>query len=296
MAEETPSRGGAMPTSQNYTPKQIARALGVSESSLKRWCDRGILPTIRTAGGHRRIPLTAVLEYLRGTGRPLVRPEILGLPATSGTGLRVIDRARDRLRTALLDGDLAICRQVIFDLFLARHPISAIGDRVIGPAFYDIGASWESGEIEVYQERRACEIIERVLHELEMAVPQGADSTKLALGCTPEGDTYALATALVALVMRQKGWQAISLGAGLPFDTMLSAIRKQEPRLFWLSASHIPDEARFIAEYDAFYQEASRLVWLAVGGRALHHEIRTRIQYTVFCDRLSHLEAFVDAQ
>ena len=285
-----------MPTSQNYTPKQIARALGVSESSLKRWCDRGILPTIRTAGGHRRIPLTAVLDYLRGTGRPLVRPEILGLPATSGTGLRVIDRARDRLRTALLDGDLAICRQVIFDLFLAKQSISAIGDRVIGPAFYDIGASWEAGEIEVYQERRACEIIERVLHELEMAVPQGTDNTWLALGGTPEGDHYGIATMLIALVMRQKGWRAISLGAGLPFSTMLSAIRTQEPRLFWISTSYISDEARFVAEYDQFYEEAWLLTWLAVGGRALTPELRYRMQYTVFCDRLSNLESFVDAQ
>lgn len=285
-----------MPTSQNYTPKQIARALGVSESSLKRWCDRGILPTIRTAGGHRRIPLTAVLDYLRGTGRPLVRPEILGLPATSGTGLRVVDRARDRLRTALLDGDLAICRQVIFDLFLAKQSISSIGDRVIAPAFHDIGASWEAGEIEIYQERRACEIIERVLHELEMAVPQGTDNTRLALGCTPEGDHYSIATLLVALVMRQKGWRAFSLGPGLPFSTMLSAIRTQEPRLFWISASHIPDEDRFVAEYDQFYEEAWRMTVIPIGGRALTHELRYRISYTVYCDRLSNLESFVDVQ
>jgi predicted site-specific integrase-resolvase len=27
------------------TPKQVARAIGVSESSLKRWCDKGVLPT-----------------------------------------------------------------------------------------------------------------------------------------------------------------------------------------------------------------------------------------------------------
>ncbi len=285
-----------MPASQNYTPKQIARALGVSESSLKRWCDRGILPTIRTAGGHRRIALTAVLDYLRGTGRPLVRPEILGLPATSGTGTRVIDRARDRLRIALLEGDLAICRQVIFDLFLAKQSISTIGDRVIGPAFFDIGASWEAGEIEVYQERRACEIMQRVLHELEMAVPQGTDNTRLALGGTPEGDTYALATALVALVIRQKGWRAISLGSNLPFDTMLSAIRTLEPRLFWISASYVPDEARFIEDYELFYQEASQLTWLSLGGRAIHPEMRYEVQYTILGDRLSTLESFIDAQ
>ncbi|OYW17913.1 MAG: hypothetical protein B7Z55_11620, partial [Planctomycetales bacterium 12-60-4] len=62
------------------TPKQVAVAIGVSESSLKRWCDRGILPTVRTAGGHRRIPTSGVLKFLQQSGHPLVQPEVLGLP------------------------------------------------------------------------------------------------------------------------------------------------------------------------------------------------------------------------
>jgi excisionase family DNA binding protein len=60
------------------TPKQVARAIGVSESSLKRWCDRGLIPTVRTAGGHRRLPISGVLSYLRETGHEMVRPELLG--------------------------------------------------------------------------------------------------------------------------------------------------------------------------------------------------------------------------
>ena len=33
------------------SPKQVAHAMGVSESSLKRWCDQGLIPTVRTAAG-----------------------------------------------------------------------------------------------------------------------------------------------------------------------------------------------------------------------------------------------------
>ncbi|REJ93532.1 MAG: helix-turn-helix domain-containing protein [Planctomycetota bacterium] len=45
------------------TPKQVARAISVSESSIKRWCDRGAIATQYTPGGHRRIPLSGLLEF-----------------------------------------------------------------------------------------------------------------------------------------------------------------------------------------------------------------------------------------
>jgi excisionase family DNA binding protein len=282
-----------MLTTDVYTPKQIARALGVSESSLKRWCDQGVLPTVRTVGGHRRIPLSAVLEYVRASGRALVRPDVLGLPATSGMGERVVDRARERLVAALSDGDVVVCRQVMFDLHLAGHPISTLGDGVIRPAFEQLGYSWECGNLEVYQERRACEIVSRVLHELELALPQPPVDAPLAMGGTIEGDVYQLATTLVAMVMRQRGWRATSLGAGLPIATMLAAVSAHRPRIFWISVSHVADEARFLAEYEAFFQEASRSVIVAVGGRALNEELRKAMRFSVFCERLSELEAFL---
>jgi excisionase family DNA binding protein len=282
-------------TQENYTPKQVARAIGVSESSLKRWCDRGILASIKTAGGHRRIPLKAVLEYMQSTGRPLVRPDILGLPATSGQSDRVLERGKKQLQQALVAGDALACRQVVFDLFLAGHSVAAIGDVVVSPSFQEIGASWACGDIEVYQERRACEICCRALHELERLIPQGKEAAPLALGGTTESDRYDLATTLVAMVLRQNGWQATSLGAGLPFATMLAAIRQHRPQLFWISVSHIADEERFVSDYNAFYEEAAPLTKIAIGGRSLHPALRERIRYTVFCDRLSHLESFLSA-
>ena len=66
------------------TPKQVARAIQVSESSVKRWCDKGVIPTQKTAGGHRRIQLAGLVRFLRESGQVLARPEVIGLPATTG--------------------------------------------------------------------------------------------------------------------------------------------------------------------------------------------------------------------
>ena len=268
--------------------------MGVSESSLKRWCDNGLIPTIRTAGGHRRLPISGVLAYLRRTQHDLVMPEALGLPATSGKSDRVVDRGRERLRAALLAGDESMCRQVIFDLWLAGHRLSVLGDRVIAAAFSDIGEKWACHDAEVYQERRACEVTLRVLHELRTGLLPG-DPNWPALGATLEGDQYMLPTTLVELVLRDSGWQARSLGTSIPCASLAVAIRENRPRLFWLSVSHIADPARFLNEFPLLNEAATEVgAAIAVGGFAMQGIVRQQIRYSAFCDTMQHLEEFAN--
>src|SRR5262245_21655736 len=124
---------------ETLTPKQVARAIGVSDASLKRWCDKGVIPSVRTVGGHRRISVNAVFSFLRETGRSLVRPEILGLAPTTGTGTTVVNRSVEQVTDALARGDACRFQRIIFDLFTAGQKVRDIGDRTIAPAFRRIG-------------------------------------------------------------------------------------------------------------------------------------------------------------
>ena len=36
-------------------------------------------------------------------------------------------------------------------LYFAKHPLCEIFDRVVGPAFHEIGARWECDDAEIYQ-------------------------------------------------------------------------------------------------------------------------------------------------
>ena len=187
------------------TPKQIARAIQVSESSIKRWCDRGLISTQYTAGGHRRIPMSGLLEFLKQGNQQIVRPEVLGLPATIGQTERVIERSAANFVEAVLDGDEQRCRQITLDLYLAEHSITAICDQVFAKAFQTIGDRWQCAEAEVYQERRGCELMLRVLHELESRISQPQADAPLAIGAAPEGDHYNLATTMVELLCSKHG-------------------------------------------------------------------------------------------
>ena len=274
------------------TPKQVARALDVSESSVKRWCDKGAIPTQYTAGGHRRIPLAPLLQLVREGSYQLIHPEALGLPATSGQTGRVVNRAREQLTQALLDGDESRCRQVAIDLYLAEHSLSVICDEVFAAAFRDIGELWSCGDAEVYQERRGCEITLRVLHELRALLLPPPEQGPLAIGGAVSGDQYNLGTTMAELVLRDARWNAVSLGDNLPFATLAAAIREQRPKLFWFSCSFLDDEAEFLSGYQQLYDEFATDVAFVVGGYSRTDALRRQMKYSAYCGNMQRLESF----
>jgi MerR family transcriptional regulator, light-induced transcriptional regulator len=278
---------------EQLTPKQVAYSMGVSEASLKRWCDKGLLAATRTAGGHRRLALATVIQFLRETGREPLRPEVLGLPPATGRGKPAIGRAVDQAVDALTAGDEERLRRLVLNLYLARHPVRHICDQVLAAAFHEIGHQWQGGRIEVYRERRACEMCIRVLFELRSTLPPVPDTAPLAVGGTAEGDPYQLPTAMVELALREAGWLAQSFGAGVPFGALCAAVREVRPRLFWLSVSSIASPADFLAGYAGLHDAASALgVPVVVGGRALTAAVRRQMRYTAYCDHMGHLTAF----
>ncbi|GMU81962.1 MAG: hypothetical protein AMXMBFR47_18330 [Planctomycetota bacterium] len=278
------------------TPKQVARAIGVSDASLKRWCDKGVIESIRTAGGHRRIPLTKVMNFIRESGHQIVRPEILGLPPTCGCGQTVIDRSVERSIDALIAGDEQQFQRLIFDLFIAKNAVRTIADRVLAPALHAIGERWAHGEIEVFRERRACEIVIRTLHRLEGFLTPPASDAPLAIGGTPAGDPYMLPTVIAELVLREVGFRAESLGGNLPGATLAAAVRELRPSLVWLSVSSFESTDSFLADYATLRAAAvDKATAIAVGGRALDAQLRMRMEFAFFGDSMSHLACYADS-
>ena len=274
------------------TPKQVANAIGVSESSLKRWCDRGLIPTVRTGGGHRRLPINGVIDYLRRSEHPISHPELLGLPSATGKTVRVVERAKDDLVEGLLKGNEQLIQQILFDLYLAGHRIAEICDHAISCAFEEIGSRWECGSADVYQERRACEIMSRVLNELRQAIIP-PDFNQKAIGGTLNGDQYVIPNGIAELVLRENDWDATSLGTSIPIENLEAAVRDEKPKLFWVSVSYIPDEKQFLDDFPKLTEVCEENdVAFAVGGRVLTESIREQLKYSAFCDTMQHLESF----
>ena len=97
------------------TVRAAAERLGVSYSALKQWIYKGTVRTVRTGGGHHRVPETEIDRMLAAQGR-VVRTRTRRAPVA---GLLVSVSGRNQLRGIVeevrADGLLAQVRLRIGD-------------------------------------------------------------------------------------------------------------------------------------------------------------------------------------
>lgn len=276
-----------------YSPKQLAEALLVSESSVKRWCDGGAIATVRTLGGHRRVTLDGLQQFLSQTGRTLPYPEALGLPNLASQREQSIPGSENleqqAFRDALAAGDESTCRAILQARIACGSTRTEAAEDLVTDAMQGIGTSWQCRELDIYQERRGCDICMRLINELRASIPPMGGGAPVAIGGAPEGDPYQLPSALVELALREVGWNATSLGNNVPLESFQQAAHDCKPRLVWLSVSAIADPPMFIARVNRLAEQLGENVPLLVGGRGLSDTIRPRLRYTAHCDSLRQL-------
>lgn len=191
-----------------FSPKQVAAVLQASESSVKRWCDQGAIATVRTVGGHRKITLDALQEFLRINQRQLPDPRAIGLATGALATEPDIPGGQDsdqrQFRHALAMGDEWKCRRILRTRVDTVGSPSEAAGFLITDAMHGIGEAWDWRKIDAYQERRGCDICIRLINELRNELPTLPKAAPKALGGTLTGDPYQLPTALVEL--RREKW------------------------------------------------------------------------------------------
>jgi excisionase family DNA binding protein len=278
------------------TTRQVADALNVSESSVKRWCDQGAIPTIRTVGGHRRIPRDGFLRFVETTNR-----EGPVIPKIETPSPPVIEEPCDlevlvpQFERAVIEGNEPACYALLMKYYSHNRSFAKLADQFIAAVFCRLGELWNCGSLEIYQERRGCEICQRVLHDFRRLLPEPPANSPIAIGAAPAGDQYTLPNQIVELVLRECRWQATNLGSNLPFETIAQAVDTYQPKLLWLSVSHLEDEERFVSDFGEFQRHLPPQLIFVLGGRALHDGLRPRLSYTGHCDNMQQLAAFVSA-
>ncbi len=221
------------------SPRELSEAIGVSESSLKRWADDGRIRVARTAGGHRRIALTDAVHFIRESGLPLVRPDILGLhelyhaPPVSDAPDDMVAVLFDALR----GGRAAEARGTVLSLYLNGHGVAAICDELITPAMARIGELWRHDAEGIFVEHRATDLCIASVHQLRAMLPAPAANAPVALGGAPADDPYILPSLMAATVLASFGWHEINLGPDTPVDALIAAAEREEPALIWLAVS-----------------------------------------------------------
>lgn len=257
------------------SPADLARAIGASESSLKRWADEGRLAVSKTAGGHRRIPLAEAVRFIRRSGVALVNPEALGLGRLEGkraaraAAIAPGDMA-DRLYDLLLRDDAPGARALIRSLYLAGWTVDGLGDGPLQNALGRVGVLWRHDEQGVFLEHRATQICLEALLEVRALLPPARPGAPAALSAAPANDGYLLPSVLAATVLADLGFADHNLGPHTPWPALGMAVAHHRPLLVAISLSVSPSDPRSVAAAltDLADLLASHGGALVVGGRS----------------------------
>lgn len=285
-----------MSTKRTLSPKDLAEAVGVSESSLKRWADEGLINVSRTAGGHRRITLAEAIRYIRESGLPIVNPKALGITDLNNVPHDQLSRpesADQPLVDAVSNGKAELARGLVLSMYMGGRSVAEICDGPLTRAMHGVGDLWKHSDVGIIIEHRATDICSQALNQLRGLLPSPKEDAPAATGGTPEGDPYMLPCLMAATVLSAQGWREENLGPSVPLPLMSEAAERHGASLVWISINvELPNEelAAQIVELGAKLAPSGAA--LAVGGRMLPPRPMILAENVNLIGSMSELAAF----
>src|SRR5678816_2278123 len=202
----------------NLTTRDVARLLLVSEATVKRWADDGLLLPKKTAGGHRRFSIQSVALFRRKQGIA---------PAAQSPTKRVRKKmVPGRLPSAESFGDLLLSENEaeataqLIDAYLQDHALATLFDTTITNAMHRVGDLWFNGTITIADEHLATRVMLSVLQKLRGIVVPGQATGLKAVCCGIEGDLHELPIHLAEIILESEGWNVSNLGPNTPLFTL----------------------------------------------------------------------------
>lgn len=263
-----------------WTSADVAAALGVGVSSVKRWTDEGRLESTKTLGGHRRYAVEAVRRFAVARGLSTERLPPAAPQPDPGLEALSADQLREHLLDALHRGDGERARRLVSQPFSPLPDRTSWLDRVVGEAMRKIGEGWAAGTWTVDEEHRASYLVADIVDRLRPSIVT-QEGKRLAVLATPPGELHDLPLRMVRLVLDWAGWRSDYFGADVPWSSLRTAVERERPDLLLLSARGAePFES---VEFEELMRLCLALkVRIAVGGEWARGGVHRETGYTRF--------------
>ena len=283
-----------------YSTTELAKIWEVSESTIKRWSDSGMIKCRKTVGGHRKFDLDSVLEFENRSG--LVARAALAERAAEIDGEIEELLARPdfpelarRYRQAATAGKHHCVTEFLIRAYRRGFSLAMIGEEIISPALKEVGDQWRSGKIRVFEEHLATTATTQALSELHDIVEKKQSQDRLALVGCPDGEIHQIAAEVVRYLLEGEGWTVIYLGPFTPLFTFTDAINIIKPDLVCISATIADDLERSARDYEPLRRAAAKhQTKIVMGGLALTDEqARARFRGAYYASSFYDLMGFL---
>jgi excisionase family DNA binding protein len=253
------------------TSSAVAGLLGVHSSTVKRWCDEGMLPAERTEGGHRRIRLQNALGFARDQEIETFLDPFHPWEVNVWQAVRQAEEegSFDRLHGLALQwissGDTDRMGRLFYELGNRPGvPFHRFLDQGIRSFMARVGTEWQSGRLAVGEEHMASQVVTEVLIRLRTAwdrldsgLANPPDHPPVAVVGAMEGDHHDLGALAVRVLLEREGWKVYYLGADVPVEEFAEIQRAQGASLVCVSFSpknSLPDVLRAVRVLGGFYR------------------------------------------
>ncbi|HEY8563648.1 MAG TPA: B12-binding domain-containing protein [Pyrinomonadaceae bacterium] len=281
----------------NYlTTKEVARLCRVSDATVKRWEDAGLLKSERTSGKHRRFRAEEVARFQREQG--------LGQKTCHGD--RSVQNSVARRK------NLACSSSTLFDLlasgceeetanfmigaFLQGAALTDIFDNLLSPAMQRIGELWYQGELSVTQEHLATRAAHYAVHKLRASLPLPEMNGKTAFCAAMEGDLHELPSYLAQVAIENEGWEVMNFGANTPLFSLTEEILQYAPSAVCLSSTYMTELERLSRDYKTLREHAHKLkIPLILGGKMFEDDhVRRRFPADLYARTFAEVAHFIE--
>jgi hypothetical protein len=270
----------------------------VSDATVKRWTEAGLLVSERTSGGHRRFRVEEVARFqreselgVRQTGADESAAKTAALGRTTKKS-----QSDSPLFHALVGGRETETTEILISAFVRGGTLAHIFDTILFETMNRIGELWFAGELNIADEHLATRTLLNAVQKLRRVIPASEANGKLAMCCTMEGDLHELPAHLAQIILESAGLEVLNFGANLPLYVLGKEVLQHRPQLVCLSAAVLPDLERAAHDYKEFRNNISKAnLSVVLGGRVFADEqMRRRFPAELHADSFSALAEFAN--
>jgi len=219
-------------TERLLTSAEVAKILGVTAGSVKRWTDLGLLRCARTVGRHRRFDPVEVDRFRKdqtGEVQPEHGPDVEGW-----------------LDLLLSDADP---HQLLTTLYSERARLGAWWKvaESLAAVLEEMGERWTEGSLSILEEHMASERLSRILAQVSDQLPSRPGAPRLLL-TTAEGEEHTLGLSLAEMVIREHGWPVLWAGRRVPLPEIVAHVASGAVDAVAVAASSMADPGDLLAQ------------------------------------------------
>ncbi|SER45217.1 MerR family transcriptional regulator [Salipaludibacillus aurantiacus] len=262
-----------------YNIKAISTMLGIHPGTLRAWERRyKLIEPIRNDAGHRLYTddQLNVLKWIVnkvnhgftiGQAVELLdKQDVIETVNDETVNNNQMDNIKEDILHSLLKFEERKANELL-DYAFNVFSIEKVVIHILGSILIEVGDKWEKNEITIAHEHFSTSFLRTRIGMVFQHLPVNGLLPKVVTVCGPN-EQHEIGLLIFNFYLRRRGYETVYLGAGIPGDDVIDAVREINPRMVIISCTlteHLSDTLKLTDGLKEFFPD----LVVGLGGEAL---------------------------